>query len=548
MKRAEHFAAVLISAMLLACVLCMGASAKYEPIAEELAMFGMFRGTSKGFELDRAPTRAEAAIMLVRLYNAEEEAIANYAAGQIAHPFTDVSQYTSPYVAWLYERDLTRGISEHTFGSQRPCSMRNYVVFLLRALGYEDGTDFQYADALSFAEMAGVKNSDLSTDSFLRDDMVLLTCRGLSARLKGEESPFGKYLMQVVTEGRTDYQSWTGLQRYVDASMSEKDELPNYALSREESAMSRWKGMITGSSISYLCRNPEPDDSFTALPDYAVTLLPDGWTLAELDKSGYGIPVEYNYFSEWEYASGDVGEDTGRIVFRCQNPVSTSPVYGYPVQNGRFVDIQGTRGELYTGILSGEYAGETSRRTYSLLFWETEDGKLCTLFGRNVEEKDLLEMAESVQSYDGKPLNLKAGWTPRGYVEKDRISAAGSFQVEWNHQGDRLILLASPNPIQTPDHRPEIIEGYDGQPDLAFRSPMLGSSDEREESRPSVTVNGEEVDASEPVNVGGATVTAGTIIGWQWMNTLTWEEDGVHYQLRGLLERDKLVQIARSMR
>ena len=548
MKRAEHLAVVLISAVLLACALCVGASAKYEPIAEELAVFGMFRGTSKGFELDRAPTRSEAAIMLVRLYNAEEEAIADYAAGQTSHPFTDVSEYTSPYVAWLYERKLTMGITENMFGAQRPCSMQNYVVFLLRALGYEDGTDFQYADALSFAGMAGIKTSDLSADSFLRDDMVLLTCRGLSARLKGEEAPYGKYLMQVVTEGRTDYQNWTGLQLYVDAAMSEKDELPDYALSRENSAMSRWKGMITGSSISYLCRNPEPDDSFNALPDYSVTSLPGGWTLAELDKSGYGIPVDYNYFSEWEYAYGDVGQDTGRIVFRCQNPVSTSPVYGYPMQSGRFVDIQGTQGELYTGVLSGEYAGETSRRTYSLLFWETEDGKLCTLFGRNVEEKDLLEMAESVQVYSGQPLNPKAGWIPRGYVEKDRVSAADSFQVEWNKQGNRLILLASPHPIQTPDRRPEIIEGYDGQPDLAFRSPMLDDSNEREESRPVTTVNGEEVDASEPVNVGGATVTAGTVIGWQWMNTLTWEKDGIHYQLRGLLERDQLVQIARSMR
>ena len=108
--------------------------------------------------------------------------------------------------------------------------------------------------------------------------------------------------------------------------------------------------------------------------------------------------------------------------------------------------------------------------------------------------------------------------------------------------------MGRPDAGGTPDRRPEIIEGYDGQPDLAFRSPMLDDSNEREESRPVTTVNGEEVDASEPVNVGGATVTAGTVIGWQWMNTLTWEKDGIHYQLRGLLERDQLVQIARSMR
>ena len=42
--------------------------------AERLEALGLFRGTEAGYELDRAPTRAEAGVMLVRLLGTEEEA------------------------------------------------------------------------------------------------------------------------------------------------------------------------------------------------------------------------------------------------------------------------------------------------------------------------------------------------------------------------------------------------------------------------------------------------------------------------------------------
>lgn len=91
---------VLLTGAVLLCLLCAGAdAAQFEEAAEELAAVGVFRGTSGGFELDRAPTRSEAAIMLTRLFGAEETANKAYAAGEISHPFADVSAFSSPYVA-----------------------------------------------------------------------------------------------------------------------------------------------------------------------------------------------------------------------------------------------------------------------------------------------------------------------------------------------------------------------------------------------------------------------------------------------------------------
>lgn len=138
---------ILAATLLLTAAMAGTASASsYDSVAEELSAIGVFRGTAGGFELDRAPTRSEAAIMLVRLYGAEDEAKAAYEAGEISMPFTDVSETAAPSVAWLYSQGITNGTSATTFGASSPCSAKMYCAFLLRALGYEDGVDFLYAE------------------------------------------------------------------------------------------------------------------------------------------------------------------------------------------------------------------------------------------------------------------------------------------------------------------------------------------------------------------------------------------------------------------
>lgn len=75
---------ILAATLLLTAAMAGTASASsYDSVAEELSAIGVFRGTAGGFELDRAPTRSEAAIMLVRLYGAEDEAKAAYEAGAL---------------------------------------------------------------------------------------------------------------------------------------------------------------------------------------------------------------------------------------------------------------------------------------------------------------------------------------------------------------------------------------------------------------------------------------------------------------------------------
>ena len=211
----KRFLTVFFTALLLTAALCVTASASdYDDAAQDLSAIGMFRGTSSGFELDRAPKRSEAAIMLVRLYGAEEEAKAAYDAGQISHPFTDVSDFTSPYVAWLYNKGITKGATATTFGSAGPCSAKMYCAFLLRALGYEDGVDFQYADTLEFAQQKGFYDPTMFAGDFLRDDLAALTYQGLATDLKDGST----YLLDSrVKSGAVDAESAKPMTEKIDA-------------------------------------------------------------------------------------------------------------------------------------------------------------------------------------------------------------------------------------------------------------------------------------------------------------------------------------------
>ena len=211
----KRFLTVFFTALLLTAALCVTASASdYDAVAGDLSAIGMFRGTANGFELDRAPKRSEAAIMLVRLYGAEEEAKAAYDAGQISHPGTDVSDCTSPYVAWLYNKGITKGATATTFGSAGPCSAKMYCAFLLRALGYEDGVDFQYADTLEFAQQKGFYDPTMFAGDFLRDDLAALTYQGLATDLKDGST----YLLDsLVKSGAVDAESAKPMTEKIDA-------------------------------------------------------------------------------------------------------------------------------------------------------------------------------------------------------------------------------------------------------------------------------------------------------------------------------------------
>lgn len=169
--------------LMVAVMLCTFAfAANYTHCADYLNELGMLQGGTSGYELDREPTRAEAATMLVRLLGKEEEALATtYAA-----PFTDVPEWAQPYVGWLYNNGMTTGVTATTYEPSITCTAQMYATFCMRALGYyESMGDFTYDQALNFAYEKGVVNDEnCRVDNFLRDDLVAISYTVLSTPTK----------------------------------------------------------------------------------------------------------------------------------------------------------------------------------------------------------------------------------------------------------------------------------------------------------------------------------------------------------------------------
>lgn len=128
---------LIFVAALAACVVSSVCFAEYgisdypalhEKQAQFLFELGLFKGTDKGFELDRVASRGEIAVMLTRLLGAESEAIAQ----NNVSPFTDVPEWCAPHVGWLYKNGYTNGIGDNKYGTDMQTICDNYATFLSR--------------------------------------------------------------------------------------------------------------------------------------------------------------------------------------------------------------------------------------------------------------------------------------------------------------------------------------------------------------------------------------------------------------------------------
>ncbi len=172
-------------------------STDYNAIADELKALGLFQGSDtpygSGYELESAPTRIQGLIMFLRLIGEEQYALAYPGSGIT---FADVPDWAERYVAYAYDKGYTKGqeIDDQwrvVFGTQDPLAPRDYMTFLLRALGYSEETDFQWLTAITDAETLGVLTAGeaaaLTEKPFLRAQVAYLSYFALSAKTPGGE-------------------------------------------------------------------------------------------------------------------------------------------------------------------------------------------------------------------------------------------------------------------------------------------------------------------------------------------------------------------------
>lgn len=185
---------LLLAALMLCSMIPTAFSATNEAIDAANALYdlGLFNGIginpdgTPNFDLDRTPTRHEAITMLVALLGKSDEA----QNGNWSTPFVDVADWAKPYVGYAYANGLTSGTSATTYGGNQPVTATQYLTFVLTALGYKNGVDFQWDKAWELSDKIGLTDGRYNayTKEFLRSDVAIISNNALNVKLKNSDA------------------------------------------------------------------------------------------------------------------------------------------------------------------------------------------------------------------------------------------------------------------------------------------------------------------------------------------------------------------------
>ena len=154
-------------AFLCALVLLIGAvpaagalAGESDRAADTLATLGLVQGTASGdYALNAPATRAQAAVLLVRLAGGEAAAKADpWFAG-----FRDLPAWAADSIDYAAHQGWVTGASVLDFKPNDTITANAWCAFLLRMLGYSDKTgDFTIDDAAAFAQRIGLVSTSYS--------------------------------------------------------------------------------------------------------------------------------------------------------------------------------------------------------------------------------------------------------------------------------------------------------------------------------------------------------------------------------------------------
>lgn len=185
---------LLVVCLLAACCTVFAVDANDKAIlseADALYLLGVFKGTDKGYELEKALTREEGVTMILRVMGLEEEA--QKSADKCK--FSDVKDWAKGYVGLGFEKGVTKGVSETAFGFGKPLTDAMFLTMILRVLGYKDGTDFEWTAPQELAKKCGLIDSADPNEGFIRADMVDICWRLLGCKPQGSDKTIGEQLV-----------------------------------------------------------------------------------------------------------------------------------------------------------------------------------------------------------------------------------------------------------------------------------------------------------------------------------------------------------------
>ena len=279
--------------------------------------------------------------------------------------------------------------------------------------------------------------------------------------------------------------------------------------------MNRWHREIEGKSVSYVCG--EENNTYAAPPTWRPVFTEAGWSLVKIHHD------TRNYTASWTYENGNQ-----QIVFKCAAPSTAS--FGRQMSNAgvatnsQQIDVLGKKADYYDD------------GSAKVLAWESEDGILFFVTGKNTNKEALLSVAKSVKNCTATVSMQSLGWLPSGYSMMNHYVIADTVMEYWVRDNVAMSWTYSAEPLGLPADTGVTteIKGNEATYWHAKEAFELGSS--------VITVDG------QPISIGGG-VSSFTVPSPENLNTLAWQdaETGIHYRLQSILDMDTMIRIAENV-
>jgi len=141
-----------------------------------------------------------------------------------------VDAWAKPYVGFAYANGLTSGTSTTTYSGNATVTASQYITFVLRALGYDSKTDFQWDKAWEFSDEIGLTDGryNAETTEFLRGDAAIISYNSLSCQRK--ENIF----IDIPAETETQRANFAVMSKYWDRRYGFPESSKGLTLSWEQ--------------------------------------------------------------------------------------------------------------------------------------------------------------------------------------------------------------------------------------------------------------------------------------------------------------------------
>ena len=178
----KRFLALVCALILLLSAVPSSAALEGEALraADTLFTLGLVNGNGTDYALDTPATRAHAAVLLVRLAGAEEDARNDlWLSG-----FRDVPAWAFTPITYAAHQGWIAGVTAVDFKPNNPITANAWCTMLLRMLGYRDKNgDFEVSDAAAFARRIGLTSQSYE-GTMTRGDVFQTMCDALSFSYK----------------------------------------------------------------------------------------------------------------------------------------------------------------------------------------------------------------------------------------------------------------------------------------------------------------------------------------------------------------------------